>query len=121
MDRPVTISLRIKSFRQQVLLDLSQRGARKFLQGNELSGHLERCQFLAATFFHRGGLKLPASDYVSYRHFAPDPVRYADNRRFGHPFLLLKELFNFARIDVEPAGDDQVAAPSEESVVAVGR
>ena len=52
------------------------------------------------------------ADDVGDRHFAADLVRHAGDGGFGDFFLLEKKLFDLARIDIEAAGDDQVAAPA---------
>jgi hypothetical protein len=66
-------------------------------------------------------IEIGSHDEVGCRDFASRAVRDADDGGFGDARLLLKELLYLARIDVEAAGDDQVALAALERIVAVVR
>ena len=58
---------------------------------------------------------------VRHRHLAPQAIRQSHHRRLGDLRLFREELLDLARINIESAGDDHIAAPSHQRVVAVWR
>src|SRR5207302_5099748 len=104
---------------QKVLLHFSQRGARNRIDLHEAPRHFEGCEILAARSFERFRIERTGDDECDW-YFAAHFVRFADDRGLGHTRLFEKELFDFARVDVEAAGDDQIGLAAEEGVVAAG-
>ena len=80
----------------------------------KLASCVRRCASSARLVERRFG------DEVRDGHLAAHAVRHADDRRLAHAGLLEQQFLDLARIDVESAGDDQVAAPAFERDVAVG-
>src|SRR5229473_2550642 len=104
-----------------MLLHLSQRIAWKFIHDDELARHFECRQLFAATAFEVRCVDLPQDNYVGYRNFSTYGVGRCGYSRFRNLFLLLKKLLDLSRINIEAAGDDQVAPASAQRVVTIGR
>jgi hypothetical protein len=58
----------------------------------------------------RGKVEPAHHSRVRDRHLAAHRIGNTHHRGFAHAGLLGEQFFDFARIDVEAAGDDQVAA-----------
>src|SRR5437867_4803040 len=54
-----------------------------------------------------------------HRHFSPHRILHAYDRRLSDLRLLEKKILHLARIDVESAGDDQLAPAAQQRVVTV--
>ena len=59
-------------------------------------------------------------DHIGHGDFAAHAIGRGCHRGFRDAVLLLEELLDLARIDVEAAGDDQVALAAAQGVIAVG-
>src|SRR5665213_1359020 len=104
-----------------MLLYLAEGGSRERVHTDERARNLERRQ-LGST--HRlDGVRIDRilGDDIGDWNLAAEIVRHADHGSLQHAGILYQRLFDLARIDVEAAGDDQVAAASAQGVVAVGR
>ncbi len=95
--------------RQQVLLHFAERVARQLIHQDEGARHFERCQLLAADGFQVGRIDRARHHHVGHGNFATHAIGRRCNRGFGNALLFLQELFDLPGIDVEAAGDDQVA------------
>ena len=94
-----------------MLLYLAERVAREAVDLDELSGDLERSQFRAAAFFHFRGIETVLRHNPRHGNFAPRAIRHASHRRLLDLRLLLQELFDFPRVNVEPTRNNQVTLP----------
>src|SRR5579863_281686 len=105
---------------QKMFLHFPQRVARQLFDNLEPARDLERSQVLAAAGFE--GIvvaSLLPQNNVGHRNLAASAVGFAHHRCFRYLGLLAQELLDLARVDVEPAGYDQVAAAAAERVVAI--
>src|SRR5690348_767168 len=105
---------------QQMLLHLAERGARQRVDSHEGAWHLERRQLRAARCLELSDVELLVAHDERDRNFASYSIRCADDRDFADARVLEQHLLDLARIDVESAADDQVAAPAPQRVVPVG-
>ena len=72
--------------------------------------------------FERRCIAISAARHdVRHGYFAATMIRLAGNRCFRDLGLLHQELFDLARINIEAAGDDEVAAAAAQRVIAVWR
>ena len=88
---------------------------------NESARHFEGCQFFPAAGGKRFGSDRHSQHHEGDRHLATKAIGAADHGGFGHLRLFQQKLLDLARIDVEAAGDDEVALAAAKRVVAVGR
>ena len=96
------------------------------LRGSLSTRMNERGTLNDASFSRQMASRSPGSiaarcDYISHGNFAAHSIGRGSHRGFGHAVLLLEELLDLSRIDVEAAGDNQVALASAQGVIAVGR
>ena len=85
-------------------------------------GHLKEAKFFAADGLReRPYHKTTTRNHIGHGDFAAHAIGLGRHRRFGDLRLFHEELFDLARIDVEAARDNQVAAAAAQGVVAVGR
>src|SRR5579864_113665 len=103
-----------------MLLDFSEGVAREFVNDDEGAGNLEGCQFCAAAGREFGRIEGPRGDDVSDGDFTANAIGRRSDGGLGDALLLFEELFDLARIDVEAAGDDEIALTAAQRVVAVG-
>src|SRR5579862_8541561 len=108
-------------FRQQVLLDFSERVARKLLDQNELARDFEGRKFFAAAGFEIGGIERAGGDDIGDRNFATNTIGRSGDGGLGDTLLLFQKLFDLPGINVEAAGDDEIAFAAAQRVVAIGR
>src|SRR5207249_9960373 len=99
----------------------AERRAGKGIEPAKGTGNLERRQLLPAQGFELGRVQRRVGDDVRDRNFAADFVRCAHHGGFAHPGILEQKLLDLSWIDVESAGDDQIAAASAKGVVAIRR
>lgn len=93
-----------------MLLHFAQRSPRDRVDSHETPRHFERREILAAEPPQIAGVEL--SDDERDRHFAAQLVRDAHDRGFLDALLFDEKLLDLAGIDIESAGDDQVAPPA---------
>src|SRR5689334_2210648 len=106
-----------RSLSQQMFLNLAQGVARQARHHSNFTWHFEGRQLFAAALLQHGGIHGGFQDHAGNRNFAAYLVGHADHRGFRDFLLLLQEFLDFARVNVEPAGDDQIALTARKRVV----
>src|SRR5688572_10624122 len=101
-----------------MLLNFAQSSAGKRLDADEGSRNFEGREGGTAALLERGFVK--GSDDVRYGNFASYFVGDSNDGGFSDSFLLKQELLDFARVDVEAGGDDEVGSADFQCEVFVG-
>jgi hypothetical protein len=102
-----------------MFLHFPERGARERVYGDESAWNFERGELRSADGFER--YRFALADNICNRHFAAHAVRHPDHRCLRHTGLLEQELLDLTRVNIESAGNDEVATAALQRVVAVGR
>src|SRR3954468_18229924 len=76
---------------------------------------------LAAGALEHVGFPRTGGDNIGDRHLAANVVGDGRDGRFGDTGLLAQKLLDFARVDVEPAGNNQIAQAGLQREVSVRR
>src|ERR1043166_2113372 len=116
-----TLLLKSCWFGQKVLLNLPQRRSRQCFYENEPSRNFEARELIPTHLFELRHLQPVLGDDVRDGYFPPHRIGEPDHGCFAHLRVLEQQLFDLPRIDVESAGDDEIALPPAQRVVAVLR
>ena len=95
-----------------MLLHFPKCGARQRVDAQKRARDLERRELIATSRSQLVDVERLVRDDVRNRYFAACFIGNADDGCFAHARVLEQQLLDLARIDVEPAADDQVAAPA---------
>jgi hypothetical protein len=104
-----------------MLLDLAQRVAWQFIDNLKAARNFEGGQVLTADGVQSACVNRSITqDQKGYRDLASHGVSLGSDGGFGNARLFHQELLDLAWVNVEAAGDDEIAASAAERVIAFG-
>ena len=104
-----------------MLLDFAHGVTGEGIDNLERARDFEGGQLIAAASGEFGGIDGAVADDVSHGNFAAHGIAHTHDSGFGNFLLLLQELLDLTRIDIETARNDEIAFAAGECVIAVGR
>ncbi len=84
-------------------MDFAQGCPRQSFHLDEGARHLERSQCSPASGFQPEPVYFSARHYIGDRNLTLEPVRRPHDSCLCHAVLFLPELFDFTRVNIEPA------------------
>src|SRR5688572_11016962 len=103
-----------------MLLQLAHRVPGQFLDLDDGPGSLERGEAPGALVAEPVDIDTAIHDDVSHGNFATALVRGANDGRFADTVLFEQQLLDFAGINVEPTGDDELRGSTAQRQAAGG-
>src|SRR5271168_1335156 len=104
-----------------MLLNLAESRARELLYRHETAWYFEGRKGNPASTLQRSAGNGAPQHKVRHRNLPTQLVLHTDDGSFRHLILFQKKILNLARIDVEPARDNEIALSAQQSVITVGR
>jgi len=104
---------------QQIFLHLAHRISWQRIKLDPPSRHLKSCQLLTTSGLECFHLKLVLTNQHSDNPFSKIRMRHANDGTLNNTVLIIQNVFNFFRIDIEPTRNDEIFATTHDRYVAV--